>query len=423
MLVWIDRITTQTQAGPETSELHPRLTVIASTDAVRRRTVYNRIINALRSAPSTTLELRTEYGDNITAQRGEQGQSALYDTNNKLPIHSKERSLGIVAQLNDPHEMASHMDLFHATSQSLRARAQADAELIRLARTPLNKLFELATKITAGEAALNETQSRRSDLTASIQERNEREESISSLLEEQSEGERTTNLLTYVSFAVVLAGIAAAVMGLITVGGVLCMIGLIVAAVGHRQSKQVQGGVEAEALEIQLGRVGELFDTHDLTRSRRAAEESLGESRNEWRSIAGTARPSALLTDRPQIEELASHLRLIENENVEKGDTSLLVGFASLLAELNRRFPAERVPLLVDDLYPEIPQQYHGAMCELLLRASHRRQVVCETADLTVAKWAAVEAVGGDAMLVTDHEIDVEPIINQAVAAQTNDTV
>ncbi len=421
--MWIDRVVTETQAGPEATDLHPRLTVIASTDAARRRTVYNRIINALRTAPSTTIEVRTEYGDHITAQRNAQGGSALYDSNNKLPIRVEERSLGIVAQLNHPHEMASHMSLFHATSQSLRARAEADAELIRLARTPLNQLFDLAAKITADEAALNETQSRRSDLTDSIKERENREESISSLLEEQNEGERKVNVLTYASFGVVIGGIAAAVLGQMAIGGVLCMVGLLIAAVGQRQSKNVNGGVEAEALEIQLGRVGELFDTHDLTRSRRAAEESLAESRAEWRSIAGTARPSALLTDRPQIEELASHIRLIENENVDKGDTSLLVGFASLLAELNRRFPAERVPLLVDDVYPEIPRQYHGVMCELLLRASHRRQVVCETADLTVAKWAAVEAVGGDGMLVTDHEIDVEPIINQAVAAQTNDTV
>ena len=86
-----------------------------------------------------------------------------------------------------------------------------------------------------------------------------------------------------------IGGIAAAVVGQTAIGGVLCMVGLLIAALGHKQSKNVNGGVEAEALEIQLGRVGELFDTHDLTRSRRAAEESLAESRAEWRSIAGTA--------------------------------------------------------------------------------------------------------------------------------------
>jgi hypothetical protein len=106
-----------------------------------------------------------------------------------------------------------------------------------------------------------------------------------------------------------------------------------------------------------------------------------------------------------------------------QGDTTLLVGFSSLLAELNRRFPAERVPLLVDDLFDSVPTQYHGVMRELLLRASHRRQVVLESSDMTVTKWAAVEAVGGDALLITDHEIDVEPIIEQAVANETGSTV
>lgn len=95
----------------------------------------------------------------------------------------------------------------------------------------------------------------------------------------------------------------------------------------------------------------------------------------------------------------------------------MLVGFATLLAELNRRFPAERVPLLIDDLFAEVAPQYHGVLRDLILRGSHRRQVILETGDLHVAKWAAVEAVGGDALLLSDFNIDVEPIINDAVAA------
>ena len=114
MRVWIDRVTTNTPSGAEVTELHPRLTVIASTDAARRRTVYNRLINALRCAPATMVEVRTEYGDSVTAQRAAQGSSALYDTNTKMPIRSEERGLGIVSQLNHPQEMAAHMSLFHA---------------------------------------------------------------------------------------------------------------------------------------------------------------------------------------------------------------------------------------------------------------------------------------------------------------------
>jgi hypothetical protein len=48
---------------------------------------------------------------------------------------------------------------------------------------------------------------------------------------------------------------------------------------------------------------------------------------------------------------------------------------------------------------------------------------VLETADMVVTKWAAVEAVGGDAMLITDHEIDVERIIGEAVASDASSTV
>ena len=175
---------------------------------------------------------------------------------------------------------------------------------------------------------------------------------------------------------------------------------------------------------MQLDRLDELFNTTALTQNRRTAEGGLAESREQWRSIAGDAEPSVLLKDRPRIEELSRHLQLIRNAAVDTpGDTSILVGFASLLAELTRRFPAERVPLLVDDLFPEVAPQYHALTRELLLRASHRWQVVVETSDLTSTKWAAVEAVGSNALVITDYDIDVEPIIADAVSAENTPNV
>ena len=143
----------------------------------------------------------------------------------------------------------------------------------------------------------------------------------------------------------------------------------------------------------------------------------------QWKSIAGNIKPAALVNDRTRIEELASHLRLIDNENVLPADTDVLIGFASLLAELSRRFPAERIPILVDDLFTVVAPQYHAVLRDLILRASHRRQVILETGDLNVAKWAAVEAVGGGAVLISDFDIDVEPIINEAMAAQSQQSV
>ena len=425
--MWIDRIITDSSSGTQAIELHPRLTVISSSDVVRRREAYERVLGALQAQPGSTVEVRTEFGDHITATRPLQGGAALFDTNNQLPVRSEDRGLGVVGQLNHGQNMASHLELFHVTSDRLRTRAEADVDFIQLAQTPLDQLFELAARITADERDLNETHDRRNDLSDSIRERETREDSLSQQLDEKVEEEKKVRTFGIASLVIVLLGVVAALATSQAIGALLCAIGLGLAAVGHYQNKNANtdgGEIMGQTLDIQLGRVSELFDTHDLSRSRRAAEQSLADSHATWRSIAGNANPSILLSDRPRIEELSSHLQLINNEPVEmSGDTSLLVGFASLLAELNRRFPAERVPLLVDDVFDNIPPQYHAVMRELILRASHRRQVVLETADMVVTKWAAVEAVGGDAMLITDHEIDVEPIIEEAVASEATSTV
>ena len=187
------------------------------------------------------------------------------------------------------------------------------------------------------------------------------------------------------------------------IGAGVCVLGVLIAVVGKLKGKAASGNdALEEAGSLQLDRLDEMFSTTTLTQNRRSAEGGLAQSREQWRSIAGDAEPSVLLKDRPRIEELSRHLQLIRAAEVDTpGDTSILVGFASLLAELTRRFPAERVPLLVDDLFPEVAEQYHPLTRELLLRASHRWQVVVETSDLTATKWAAVEAVGSNALVLS----------------------
>jgi hypothetical protein len=161
---------------------------------------------------------------------------------------------------------------------------------------------------------------------------------------------------------------------------------------------------------VQLGRLDELFNTNSIYRRQREARDNLQRSLEMWHELAGPADPSVLIRERPRLEELAGHIRLVNNEEVHEAgvdDQRILYGLASLLAELTRRFPSERVPLLVEDLFADVHPEYHAALRELLLRASHRRQVILETADLDVANWAAAEVVAGDAMLITDQPIDV----------------
>ena len=400
--------------------------MISSADAGRRREAYERVLHALHAQPGSSIDVRTEYGDNITATRGPNGETAMYHTGNNLPVTSEDRGLGIVSELNSAPNMARHLELFHVTADRLRARTTSDRQLIAIAQAPLDQLFDLAARITADETNLSTTRDERTNLDESIRERESREESITQQLEESIEGRKRLTIFGMAAIALVAGGIAAALLVNYTVGLAVCVAGLAIAIFGRlkKGDEEQEAEIEGRALEIQLGRVDELFDNHDLSRSRRTAESALADSRATWRSLAGDSDPSILLKDRPRIEELASHLQLIENEPVAApADTSVLVGLASLLAELNRRFPAERVPMLVDDLFPHVAPQYHAVLRELLLRASHRRQVVVESADLVVTKWAAVEAVGGDALLISDYDIDVEPIIQNAVGPDAGSSV
>ncbi len=372
------------------------------------------------------MEVRTEYGDFISAHRTNESR-AMFDTRTKLPVHEDDRSLGVVGWLNNPAQMSQSLSLFHATSDSLRRRVQTDVDLIRLAQTPLDQLFDLADKITTAEEALDEVADERSSLAESKKERDAEERRIQQELEQQRQEKKKAQTFLFGALALVILGAVVAFLVELPVGAGICVLGVIIAIAGKLQSKRsTDASASAEAMEMQLDRVDELFSSQSITRSRRTAEEELAHSWEQWRSIAGEAKPSVLLRDRPRIEELASHLELISHAQVASpGDTSILVGLASQLAELSRSFPAERVPLLVEDIFHDIAPQYHALTRELLRRASHRRQVVLETADIETAKWAAVEAVGSDALLVTDYDIDVEPIIAeaQAVAAENAETV
>ena len=170
-------------------------------------------------------------------------------------------------------------------------------------------------------------------------------------------------------------------------------------------------------LGLALERVDQLFDNHSISRNQREARKNLDRSVSQWRDLAGGASPEILIRERPRLEELAGHLRVVNNESVtdiDEIEKLALVGFASLLAELSRRFPTERVPLLIDDLFPSIHQTYHSVLRELIERASHRRQVVLETGDQSAIQWAAAEVVSGNALLITDQEIDFPELSSEA---------
>ena len=422
--MWIDRITSDSDEGPQVSDLHKRMTVISSPDRVRRRQPFDRIAAALRVAPGSTIEVTTAYGDAVSAHRTSEG-TALFDTRTKLPVHADDHSLGIVGWLNDPAQMNANIDLFHVDAQSLRNRVTTDADLIHLAQTPLDQLFSLADEITTAERLVEKVRDERTDLSQSKRERDVREETLAAQLDERDAGLNKAKLHNFGALALIALGVLTGLVGQLPIGVGLCILGVVVALLGKSHTKDSGADdIGSESSDMQLGRLDELFDTGTLLSSRRSAEDDLEQSKQQWRSIAGDVSPSVLLKDRPRIEELGSHLQLINNANATApGDTSVLIGLASLLAELTRRFPAERVPLLVEDLFSEVETQHHSLLRELLTRASHRRQVVLETADLETTKWAAIEAVGSNALVVTDYEIDVEPIIANAVDTESTPTV
>lgn len=422
--MWIDRIISDSPEGPQVTDLHERLTVISSADPAKRRSAFDRIVRALHVAPGSTLEVRTGYGETVSAHRTTEG-TALFDTRSKLPIDSQDRSLGIVGWLNNPQQMQAHIGLFHVNAEQLQARAEQDAELIHLAQTPLDQLFALADHITTAEAALADVRVQRTDLSESKRERETREQTLHAELDARREEQKRGQFLTFGALGIAVIGVIAALLVSLPIGLGLVVVAAAIALIAKFLARrEADDGANAEALEIQLGRVDELFDTQNLTRNRRTAEEELAQSWEKWRSIAGDAQPSVLIKDRRRIEELASHLQLISHGPVAPlGDKSVLVGLASLLSELTRRFASERVPLLIDDPFQAVISQHHPILRELLLRASHRRQVVLETEDIEATKWAAVEAVGGQAFVLTDYDINADRIIEEAVSTDATPNV
>ena len=249
-MVWIDRIISDSPEGPQTTDLHQRLTVISSADQARRRAAFDRVLAALSVAPGTALEVRTEYGESISAHRTNEG-TALFDTKTKLPVHTDDRSLGIVGWLNNGPKMQEEMNLFHVSPEILRARVKEDADLIRLAQTPLDQLFDLANHITTAERAVAQVRSERSDLSESKRERETREQSLNAQLDAQREGSKKSQMLTFGALGVVVIGAIVAVLVNPIVGAGVCAVGVVLAVVGKILDKSSgDSEVSAEALEI-----------------------------------------------------------------------------------------------------------------------------------------------------------------------------
>ncbi len=408
--MWIDRIVTELPTGPEIVDLHQRLTVISSTDDRRRRDAYERIVRALRVHQGTQIEIRTDYGESVVASRPSGRPAALIDATTHAPIPHDRGGLGIIGQVNDPHAMEGHLATLHVTPLSLQQRAHDDAAAIDLAQRPLDQLWEVAIQLQADRDKLNTAINKHSDLDAAARERQSREASVDEFLAQQQESAKKAQLFFIVAGVVALLGVASVLLINTLLGLLMILAGAGVAVTAWyigQEAEELDEELPDTALGVQLGRVDELFDSVSAGRNQRSAQETLHVNEQRWAELAGpNADPMVLLRERTRIEELANNIRFIADVPAPaEADPTILLGFASLLAELSRRFPAERVPLLIDDLFVNVHPAYHGALRELIVRASHRRQVVVETADLDACTWAATEAIAGNALLITDQSV------------------
>jgi len=411
--VWIDRIVTELPAGPELLELHPRLTVISSDDDELRRAAFEKIFRALRGNEGSHLEVRTEYGDRFAALRPIGQDATIIDAERELPVDADKTGLGIVAQLNSPEEMAAHLRLFHVSTSALRDRVRSDSDMLALARTPIDQLWTLANNINTDRETLHITRDRSTNINAAAEVRQSREETVSDRIAVESENTRKFQAMFAGAGLVALMGIGTLLFSNQLLGALFISVAAAVAGSAWYFKQAVESPEESDDDEetefgVQIGRIDEMFDTHSLSRREREAQQNLSRSLEIWAELAGSIEPDVLIRERTRIEELASHLRMIDNELVEnatESDREVLYGLASLLAELGRRFPAERVPLLVDDLFASLVSGYHGVLRELLERASSRRQVILESGDTSIAQWAAAEAVAGNALLITDQGV------------------
>lgn len=422
--MWIDRIVTELPDGPDLLELHNRLTVIASPNTERRLTVYGQVLSALQVKRGSHIEVRTETGDHLVALRSDDGETSLIDPAHDLPVAPDvEARLGLIGHLNNPIEMNKHIELWHVTVESLRERAESDNDMINLAQSPLDQLWAIANQIQDNRDTLSHAEHEGSSISEQAQVRARAESEVAEVFALVDEAENMSKRYMLAAGGLVaLAALALAFLGSI---GLYVAILMILLAVGagvygakftrddnlNSKRDELAEQFGHSDLGVQLGRVDELFSTHTVHQKRRKARQQLTNALQVWTEYAGKVRPEVLLRERPRIEELAGHIRIINNEMAENAspeDHDLLLGLASLLAEMSRKFPTERVPMLFDDLFATVHPDYHGVVRELIVRATHRRQVVLESASMDVARWAGAEAVAGNALLITDQEIPVE---------------
>jgi hypothetical protein len=408
-------------------ELHPRLTVIASPDHQRRLEAYGRITAAMHGTSGSHLEVKTETGEAVVALRSADQAPSLIDPLRQQAFHPDEQvRLGIAGQLNDSTAMERHMNVLHASKARLAQRAISDQHLIALAQTPIDQLWAIANSIQTDRETLEMTEEQETEFSAAAAERATREAEVSEVLAQKADTDRKHLVFSAAAGATLLLALYVILTMNPLYGAPLLLVGAGLAAFAaklirnkdlnsrHADIEEQFGG---SVLGVQLGRVDELFDNHSLARRQTEARANLARSEKIWHELAGDADPEILIRERQRLEELAGHLRIVDNELVEVTNTEdkdLLVGFASLLAELTRRFPVERVPLFVDDIFSELTPEYHSALRELIIRASHKRQVVLESADFETAQWAAAEAIGGNGILITDQ--DVTPLEASAAA-------
>ena len=430
-IVWIDRVITEQPEGPDLLELHPRLTVIASPDHERRLTAFNRIRAAVDGNEGSHLEVRTETGESVVALRALGDRPTLIDPLRQAPFHPDEMTrLGIAGQLNDYAAMARHLQVLHVSKDRLIQRSLSDEAWLSLARTPIDQLWTIANSIQADRETLSLTEEQESEFSAAAAERADREAEVAEILAIKADTDRRHLVVSGIAGVVLLAALYVILTMNPVFGAPLLLLGAGLAGYAamlirnkdllerHAEVEEQFGGSE---LGVQLGRVDELFDNHSLARRQSEARANLARSQKIWSELAGNAEPSVLISERQRLEELAGHLRIIDNEvigNPNPIDEQVLHGFASLLAELSRRFPVERVPLFVDDLFSEVGPEYHSALRELIVRASHRRQVILESADYETAQWAAAEAIGGNGLLITDQNVapaETAPVAGEAV--------
>lgn len=403
-----------------TLALHPRLTVVSGVDQAGRAGLVAKLIGALGSTRrGLNLELCDDSGRNLAVLRPQSGQHRVVDLNQRIDVSEEFRGpdgrLDVLARYGLDATRAGR--LLHLDHDGLKARAEVDDDVNRLAEVDQAALWSAAARVRLTDDELANAGSSgqddgHDDLVAKVEQRHQ-------ALERASQQRRVQRDATLVC-GVALIGATVATLYRPVLALPLLAIAVLtaLATLGSKArvaaaERQEQAALAAAGAESYLGfvvnRVDDMIETTESQRRRLALAEDHRHAAERWIRLAGNVSVSWALDHHEEIEaahrlrrELATLGQMSTTApELDPTTTAMTQALVTHLAKLRTvGTGGESFPLVLEDPFTDVAPSTKLTLVELLARTPGSPQVILLTDQDEVTSWARLESLTGEVALV-----------------------